>query len=176
MIAYMNRATKGLRGFVTDSVTGEPLRAKVFINGHDYFNSHVYSFLPTGEYYRFLKAGHYNVSFYADGYIHKTIAVDISDDAVQNLNVQLVQGYDPETVGEETLHLSLYPNPVADKLFIGSDKHFSSIEIYDVSGRMMITERNVVNLVDVSSLKRGQYLLKLILEDGNAVKTKFLKM
>ena len=70
MLAYMKHATLGLRGFVTDSVSGEPLKAKVFINGHDFFNSHVYSFLPSGEYYRFLKAGHYNVSFYADGWCY----------------------------------------------------------------------------------------------------------
>lgn len=176
MLAYMKRATLGLRGFVTDSVTGEPLIAKVFINGHDYFNSHVYSFLPTGEYYRFLKAGHYDVSFYAEGYIHKTISVDISDDAVQNLNVQLVQGYDPEMVEEESLQFSLYPNPVADKLFIGSDELFVSLEIYDVTGRLLLTKQNVVGVVDVSELTCGQYLLKLVSEDGNVLKTKFLKM
>ena len=176
MLAYMKRATLGLRGFVTDSVSGEPLKAKVFINGHDYFNSHVYSFLPSGEYYRFLKAGHYNVSFYADGYIHKTISVDISDDAIQNLDVQLVQGYDPEMVEEESLQFSLYPNPVADKLYIGSNEHFSNIEIYDVSGRLLVSNENVIGFVDVSMLQRGQYILKFVSDDGKVFRSKFLKM
>lgn len=176
MMAYMKRATLGLRGFVTDSVSGEPLKAKVFINGHDYFNSHVYSFLPSGEYYRFLKAGHYNVSFYADGYIHKTISVDISDDAIQNLDVQLVQGYDPEMVEEESLQFSLYPNPVADKLYIGSNEHFSNIEIYDVSGRLLVSNENVIGFVDVSMLQRGQYILKFVSDDGKVFRSKFLKM
>lgn len=176
MLAYMKRATLGLRGFVTDSVSGEPLKAKVFINGHDYFNSHVYSFLPSGEYYRFLKAGHYNVSFYADGYIHKTISVDISDDAIQNLDVQLVQGYDPEMVEEESLQFSLYPNPVADKLYIGSNELFSNIEIYDVSGRLLVSNENVIGFVDVSMLQRGQYILKFVSDDGKVFRSKFLKM
>ena len=177
MLAYMKRATLGLRGFVTDSVTGEPLNARVFICDHDYFNSHVYSFLPTGEYYRFLKAGHYNVSFYADGYIHKTISVDISDDAVQNLDVQLVQGDDANVVcsGIDGL-FSLYPNPVSERLYIGTNEHFSSLEIYDVSGRMLVSKKSVVGFVDVSMLKRGQYMLKLVYNDGNVVKTRFLKM
>ena len=177
MLAYMKHATRGLRGFVSDSVTGEPIKAKVFICGHDYFNSHVFSFLPTGEYYRFLKAGHYNVSFYADGYIHKTFSVDISDDAVLNLDVQLVQGYDIEAVcnGKEG-QLSLYPNPVSERLYLGSDEHFSSIEIFDVSGRMLMTKKNVVGFVDVSALQRGQYMLKLISDEGEIVKYKFLKM
>jgi len=176
MMAYMNRSTKGLRGFVTDSVTGEPLKAKVFINGYDYFNSYVFSFLPTGEYYRFLKAGHYDVSFYAEGYIHKTIAVDISDDALQNLDVQLVQGYDPEMVGEETLQFALYPNPVDGKLFIGSDEHFASVEIYDVSGRLILSKQNIFGMVDVSELTSGQYMLKLVSENGGVMRAKFLKM
>jgi len=177
MMAYMNRATKGLRGFVTDSITGEPLMAKVFINGHDYFNSHVYSFLPTGEYYRFLKAGHYNVSFYANGYIHKTIAVDVSDDSPLRLDVQLVQGYDPEVVEDEgIMTLSLYPNPVADKLYICGGEHFAALEIYDVSGRMVVSKQNIFGVVDVSELTCGQYLLKLVSVDGSVVKTKFLKM
>ncbi|MBR3947633.1 MAG: T9SS type A sorting domain-containing protein [Bacteroidales bacterium] len=177
MMAYMNRATKGLHGFVTDSLTGEPLQAMVFVNGHDYFNSHVYSFLPTGEYYRYLKAGHYNVSFYADGYIHKTIAVDIADGEALPLDVQLVQGYDPETIIDNNDEaISLYPNPVVDKLFIGSDKHFSSLEIYDVNGRLLLSKKNIVGFVDVSMLSHGQYLLNLVMDDGKVMKTKFMKM
>ena len=175
MLAYMNRATKGLRGFVTDSVTGEPLRAKVFISGHDYFNSHVYSYQPTGEYYRYLKAGSYNVSFYADGYIHKTFTVNVTDDAPFQLDVQLVQGYDPELVGEEFVQFSLYPNPVADKLFIGSDKQISSVEIYDASGKLVQFNKIIAGFVDVSALKSGQYIIKVYSEAG-VLKTKFVKM
>ena len=177
MLAYMTRATKGLRGFVTDSVTGEPLRAKVFISGHDYFNSHVYSYQTTGEYYRFLKSGHYNVSFYADGYIHKTISVDISDDSPLQLDVQLVQGYDPESlsVGEGVAQFFLYPNPVVDKLFIGSDKSISSVVIYDASGRLILSKKNIVSFVDVSSLHAGQYVIKVYTEEGVS-QAKFVKM
>ena len=176
MLTYMNRATKGLRGFVTDSVTGEPLEAKVFISGHDYFKSYVYSYQPTGEYYRYLKAGHYNVSFYANGYIHKTISVDITDGAAFPLDVQLVQGYDPETIIEsDNNSFSLYPNPVADKLFIGSDRNLSIVEVYDVSGKLVLTKKNIVGLVDVSALKAGQYIIKVY--SGEEVsQSKFVKM
>lgn len=176
MMAYMNRATKGLRGFVTDSVTGEPLEAMIFVQGYDYFNSHVYSYQPTGEYYRYFKAGHYNVSFYADGYIHKTFAVDISDDAPLQLDVQLVQGYDPELIAENgTEVFSLYPNPVADKLFVDSGNRISYVEIYDASGRLMLTKKNITGFIDVNELKPGQYNIKVYSEDGVS-QTKFVKM
>ncbi|MBR6067811.1 MAG: T9SS type A sorting domain-containing protein [Bacteroidales bacterium] len=176
MMAYMNRATKGLRGFVTDSVTGEPLEAMIFVQGYDYFNSHVYSYQPTGEYYRYFKAGHYNVSFYADGYIHKTFAVDISDDAPLRLDVQLVQGYDPEVIAENRNEVfSLYPNPVADKLFVDSGNRISYVEIYDVSGRLVLTNGYIVGFVDVSALNDGQYIIKVYSEDGVS-QMKFVKM
>lgn len=177
MLAYMKRATMGLHGFVTDSVTGEPLRAKVFINGHDYFNSHVYSFLPTGDYYRYLKAGSYQVSYYADGYIHKTFAVDISDNAPLTLDVQLVAGYDPESVEEENEDLfSFYPNPVGDRLYFWGRKTFKSIEIYNISGELLLSENNPNSYVDVSSLMSGYYIIKVCLEDGVLLKSKFVKM
>ena len=176
MMAYMNRATKGLRGFVTDSVTGEPLEAMIFVQGYDYFNSHVYSYQPTGEYYRYFKAGHYNVSFYADGYIHKTFAVDISDDAPLQLDVQLVQGYDPELIAENgTEVFSLYPNPVAEKLFVDSGNRISYVEIYDASGRLMLTKKNITGFIDVNKLKPGQYSIKVYSEDGVS-QSKFVKM
>ena len=176
MMAYMNRATKGLRGFVTDSVTGEPLEAMIFVQGYDYFNSHVYSYQPTGEYYRYFKAGHYNVSFYADGYIHKTFAVDISDDAPMRLDVQLVQGYDPEVIAENRNEVfSLYPNPVADKLFVDSGNRISYVEIYDASGRLMLTKKNITGFIDVNELKPGQYNIKVYSEDGVS-QSKFVKI
>ena len=176
MLAYMKRATIGLHGFVTDSITGEPLRSMVFVSGHDYFCSQVYSFLPTGEYYRFLKAGHYNVSFYANGYIHKTISVDVSDNSPLRLDVQLVQGYDPEIVLESNDDaFSLYPNPVADRLFIGSDRNFSAVEIYDVSGKLVLSKKCFIGFVDVSALKAGQYIIK-VYSDEEVSQAKFVKM
>ena len=177
MLAYMKRATLGLRGFVTDSITGEPLEAMVFISGHDYFNSHVYSFLPTGEYYRFLKAGHYDVSFYADGYIHKTISVDISDDEMQSLDVQLVQGYDPESLVDVSMtEVAIVPNPVSEYLHIVTCMPLESFEIYDIEGRIVMNGKIISNVLDVSSLKAGQYVLVAKSVTGIVNRSKFLKI
>lgn len=177
MLAYMNRATKGLRGFVTDSVTGEPLMARVFINGHDYFNSHVFSYLPTGEYFRYLKAGEYDVTYYAEGYIHKTFTVNISDDAPLSLDVQLVQGYDPESVCSDNMEdlFSIYPNPVGDRIFVESMEHYRSIAVYDNSGRMMHCDPCSNGSIDVSMLQPGMYVIKLESYDGSVFTSKFVK-
>ena len=125
-----------------------------------------------------MKAGHYNVSFYADGYIHKTFSVDITDNAVELLDVQLVEGYDPEFVEASGINgVSVFPNPVSDRLYIaGGEMRFAALEIYDMTGRLVMSEDNPMMSVDVSSLEAGQYVVRLSTEDGKIIKSKFLKV
>lgn len=70
---YMEESTHGIRGIITDACTGQPIKAKVFITGHDLDSSHVYSALPIGDYHRPIYQGTYNVTFSAPGYVSQTI-------------------------------------------------------------------------------------------------------
>lgn len=90
LLDYMEQATYGLRGFVTDSITEIPLKARVFINNHDFFNSHIYSNEEFGDYYRLLYEGDYNVTFSADGYKSKSFDVSVQNYEQELLDVQLV--------------------------------------------------------------------------------------
>lgn len=72
-LAYLEQVLYGIQGTVTDTNTGEPLEAKVFVEDHDKDNSHVYSHLPHGDYYRPIIKGTYDLTFTCDGYIEKTI-------------------------------------------------------------------------------------------------------
>ncbi|MCK9255339.1 MAG: DUF2817 domain-containing protein [Bacteroidales bacterium] len=90
LIDYLKQVTYGLNGIVTDSLSQEPLRAKVFIHDFDKQNSHVYSFSQHGDYYRLLKQGNYALRFSAEGYKSKTFQVEINDYQKTILNVQLV--------------------------------------------------------------------------------------
>ncbi|MEZ4802820.1 MAG: FG-GAP-like repeat-containing protein [Gelidibacter sp.] len=80
----------------------------------------------------------------------------------------------------QTSNLSVYPNPAKDILTIKSNQNinFKSIEILDVSGRVLQTINpdvlSEVN-VDVSHLSSGNYVLKVTSESGTTVK-KFIKM
>lgn len=176
ILSYMKRATYGLRGFVTDSVSGEPLKSMVWVKDHDYFNSQVYSFLPTGEYYRYLKAGTYDVSFYAEGYVHKTFTVEISDNDTTWLDVQLVAGYDPEYVGElADGQVGIYPNPVSDILFVSNAANVDGMQIFDMAGRLLLDVKRPVMPVDVSSFEHGTYFVRLFTK-GMSLMEKFVKM
>ena len=94
LLNYIEQVTYGVRGTVTDSLTGEPLKAMVYITGFDKDSSMVFSSLPVGNYHRMLKAGLYNLTFSADGYLVKTIPnVFVTDFSTVRLDVQLYNGF-----------------------------------------------------------------------------------
>ena len=70
-----------------------------------------------------------------------------------------------------TDNISVYPNPVQDRLYIEAETQ--NIEIYDIFGRRQVTETpshqgNVA--IDVENLKAGIYFVKINTEKGNIVK------
>ena len=92
LLNFMEEANYGLHGIVTDSITSEPILAKVFVNNHDKEEEHSYveTTLPYGDYHRPIKAGTYSVTYSAEGYYSKTITVNVSDGAKLTQNVQLM--------------------------------------------------------------------------------------
>jgi len=87
---YMEQSLYGLRGIITDSITGVPLKAKVEIANHDIDSSHVYSKLPVGNYHRYIYQGNYAFTFSKTGYHSKTINASVLNNNTTTLNVQLV--------------------------------------------------------------------------------------
>ena len=108
LLNYMEQSLFGLRGIVTDSVTGNPLKAKVEISWHDIDSSHVYSNLPIGNYHRYLFQGNYNITFSKSGYHSKTINVAVLNNATTIEDIQLVPlnfvGIDNKNVHEKLLN------------------------------------------------------------------------
>lgn len=91
-LRYISEALTGVRGMVTDSETGTPVEAEVFISGHDSEadSSWVYSDKTTGGYLRLLSPGTYSIVFIADGY-NTFIASDVmvTEGDITFLDVQL---------------------------------------------------------------------------------------
>ena len=90
LLNYMEQTLYGLRGIVTDSITGNPLKVKVEILSHDIDSSHVYSNLPIGNYHRHLYQGNYNITFSKNGYYSKTINASVLNNNTNVEDVQLV--------------------------------------------------------------------------------------
>jgi len=96
LLNYMEQCTFGVSGVVTDLNTGEPLAAKIYIEGHDEDISFVYAEDEFGFYQRLLDEGSYDITFSALGHHLQTIDnVPISSYNTTLLNVQL----DPGSLG-----------------------------------------------------------------------------
>jgi len=69
LLTFIDEANYGFQGLVTDTVTGEKLKAKVFVLSHDIQadSSFIYSKLPSGFYARPINEGTYSVVFFCTG-------------------------------------------------------------------------------------------------------------
>ncbi|OQX27762.1 MAG: hypothetical protein BWK80_03550 [Desulfobacteraceae bacterium IS3] len=87
MLTYMEWSLKGVRGIVTDSVTGKPLDATVSVSGIDH---DVYTDSDVGDYHRMLLSGTYQLSFSAAGYRSQTVLdVIVGEGNATRLDVSL---------------------------------------------------------------------------------------
>lgn len=75
-------------------------------------------------------------------------------------------------------NISLYPNPVSEKIFIKLPQSIldSYISIYSINGKKLLSSPNMNNLIDLdmSKYKKGLYLITIITKDG-VVSKKILK-
>ena len=68
--------------------------------------------------------------------------------------------------------ISLYPNPTSDFLYISTQKSLINhiYEIFDMTGRLILKNKISEKQIDVSSLKKGNYILKLDSENYKFIK------
>lgn len=142
---YIKQSLYGISGTVTDSLTGGPLKAKVFIPGFDIDSSEVYSDSLFGKYYRMIYQGTYSLTFSAPNHYSKTIPnVFARHDSLTILNVQLrpviigITGNN-ETPFEFNLYQN-YPNPFNSKSNIKyqiSKMGTVNLSVFDMLGRQV---------------------------------------
>jgi len=86
MMAMIDQCGRGVSGMITDSVTGEPVRATIWVN--NYFP--VYTDPVVGDFHKYLLPGTYTLSVMANGYQSKTISnVAVPGQGSAVANVQL---------------------------------------------------------------------------------------
>ncbi|MCX6280709.1 MAG: T9SS type A sorting domain-containing protein, partial [Bacteroidetes bacterium] len=73
-------------------------------------------------------------------------------------------------VGEaEQSNIKVYPNPVKDMMTIETGSGIQKVQIYNITGQLLITEQTNGKTVTVntSSLKAGVYFLKVTTDSGS---------
>jgi hypothetical protein len=160
LIGYMMQIKTGIYGAVTDSVTGLPIEARIEIPGYDNNESEVFSSASTGEFYRLLKEGSYDLSIASPGYITKTLEVSLGQGDSRHLSVGLIPSLDD---------FLFYPCPFNNDLnFVlpedpGSDV---TITLYDITGRqissrVLSAEERFIKIAGLDWLADGIYLVKV---------------
>ena len=68
--------------------------------------------------------------------------------------------------------LTVYPNPVYDILHITSANPVRLIDVFDITGRLILSTQRAT--IDVSNFNKGYYLVKIILQDESVITKKVL--
>lgn len=165
---YMKQTLFGIHGTITDSHSGQSVRARIEIPQHDHFNSYVYSCPETGRFARPIEEGVYTLTVVADGYPDKTIEnVAAQNYETQWLDIELDSNAAVWNESNSTQSL-FYPNPANRSITFCKTITLQHAEIIDISGKILKqwepAHRNSV--LSVEDIPAGIYLLRVVTEDA----------
>ncbi|MBK3519012.1 DNRLRE domain-containing protein [Carboxylicivirga marina] len=82
-----------------------------------------------------------------------------------NVDVRPSISFDvPTAIGDDTkeVEVNLAPNPVTTDLFINSDEQFTSAQVYNMLGQVVISTPVNNDRISMANLPKGQYIVSLI--------------
>ena len=65
--------------------------------------------------------------------------------------------------------LQIYPNPTNDEIFIKSELQIKKVEIYSITGALLLSESNFNEKISLSALTKGVYMAKIYTDNGAVV-------
>jgi len=167
LTGYLGNALHGIHGIVTDLHSGDPVPAKIFIDGHDKDNSHVFSDTLTGRFIRLPGPGIWNLTFTAEKY-RDTVINNINVTAGQRTDIliEMVPDFNPVDTTNPSKPL-LYPNPGSTYVRAVLPENMRgeiNVKIFNTAGVKLAdfytetTDREPVKL-DVRWLAGGSYIV-----------------
>ena len=168
LLNYMYQVVYGVRGIVTDASEGTPIKAKVFIQGHDLDESFVYSNLPVGNYNRLLKEGSYTLTFSAFGHFDKVIE-NVSVEDYQSTYLDVTLSPNLGAIETQEINVLVYPNPTSGFLNIelpNNEKY--QLKVFTLDGKKILSKSINSGKFSVSlNYPKGDYLITISDDDGN---------
>lgn len=185
---YIKESLNGVRGIVTDSVTGTPVKSKIYTVGQN-DTTWIYSDSICGDYHRMLAPGTYALTFTAPNYFSKTISgIQVFMDSAVTYNVKLKSTLIGINNNELTINkFELYqnfPNPFNPETNISFDLKEASdviLKVFDVSGKEVSILTNKVYSAgnhtikwNASEFPSGVYFYKIQAGNFTSVKKMML--
>jgi hypothetical protein len=160
LVGYLENALYGIHGHVINSISSAPVQANVFIKGHDFDNSNVYSDPLTGKFTRLLAPGSWNLTFSAVGYRDTTLnSLIVYPGEKTELTVRMEPSKNESVI--------LYPNPAVSEIkAVLPEEIFGAVNIriinqsgIVVSDFMTSVLPKVPVVINVGNLSVGLYTL-----------------
>jgi len=165
LLGYLENALYGIHGKISDALTYKPVKAMIFIDGHDKDNSHVYSDSVYGVFTRLLEPGYYDLKITASGYrdtIISNVPVITGEKSTLLINIQ------PEINPPDTTNPArplFYPNPgntFIKAVIPESIRGTIKIRIYSLAGTKVSDYETEASdfypvIIDVRLLPAGMY-------------------
>ena len=105
--------------------------------------------------------------------------VDTLNNVSVNQPLEITEGQTLSTEIYSLDQITVFPNPADNYITIKSDYNLEDaiISLFDLNGRRVLNYKNSSNnnIVDISSLSDGEYVLRIILSEGGIYSTKVLK-
>ncbi len=76
---------------------------------------------------------------------------------------------------ESDINISVYPNPVINYLNVSGVDEDMCVRIYDITGTLKLVSKGDSNAIDVSSLPKGLYIVKLYNQNKTIYTTQIIK-
>jgi hypothetical protein len=102
--------------------------------------------------------------------------IDVISDPAINTPLEVVEGATLTLENSFVNDLVIYPNPTKNELNISSTESLQDAiyTIFDINGRRIMNSKLNQNVIDVSALNSGNYILRIV--SGNSIKSqKFIK-
>jgi hypothetical protein len=153
---------------VRDSITHNPVAAKVFINGYDKDSSQVYSDTLTGSFVRFLSPGLWNLTFSAKGYWPVTISnINVTDRQKTDLIVDISPYANKVETPISEGSLLIYPSPAHDEIrAMPPDGLAGKVNIRIINSAGMLVSDYISDVVhgipliiDIKKLSSGTFII-----------------
>jgi len=90
-------------------------------------------------------------------------------DVVSVRSSSLIKQSPTKILNIESPEITVYPNPVKDYLYIQSTNKINKVELYTLTGSLVILENNFTEKISLSTVSKGVYILKVYTDKGLVV-------